>query len=84
MSYSQLKQDIWVLNKLNHKKNGFFVEAGACDGLYLSNTLLLEKEYDWSGICCEPNKQYYEKLLLNRKSYKDNFELNEWDCYFYK
>ena len=39
-SYSQLGQDIFVLNELREKKEGFFIEIGAGDGLYLSNTYL--------------------------------------------
>ena len=80
-SYSQLGQDLWVLEKLKYKKNGFFVEAGACDGLYLSNSLLLEKEYNWKGICCEPNKQYYEILKSNRNCILDDRVLYDTDNY---
>ena len=31
-----------ILEILNQKKGGFFIEAGAHDGEYLSNTLYLE------------------------------------------
>lgn len=54
-SYSQLKQDIFVLNILNKKRNGYFVDIGAGNGKFISNTYLLEKEYDWNGVLCEPN-----------------------------
>lgn len=65
-SKSQLDQDLWVLEKTNNKRNGFFIEAGACDGIFLSNTYLLEKEYNWNGICCEPSKNYHKDLRKNR------------------
>jgi len=71
-SYSQLSQDLGVLQILGNKRNGFFVEAGAMDGLHLSNTLLLEREYGWTGICCEPNKNLYEKLQNNRNCLYDD------------
>ncbi len=48
-SNAQLMQDLWVLYELQEKRNGYFVEFGACDGVSLSNTLLLEKTYAWQG-----------------------------------
>ena len=41
--FSQIGQDEWVNSILKNKKNGYFIELGACDGLYLSNTLYFEK-----------------------------------------
>jgi len=66
MSYSQLGQDLNVLKIYNNKKSGFFLEIGANDGIFFSNTYLLEKEYDWSGICVEPIPTVFEKLVMNR------------------
>jgi FkbM family methyltransferase len=65
-SYSQLGQDIEVLKFYNNKKNGFFIEIGASDGIELSNTYLLEKKYDWKGICVEPIPNKFELLCKNR------------------
>lgn len=65
-STSQLGQDIWVLEKTNYKRGGFFVEFGATDGVLLSNTWLLEKKFGWTGICIEPNPKFYEQLKINR------------------
>jgi hypothetical protein len=33
----------------NTKKGGFFVEAGAYDGVVVSNTLLMEHKFGWTG-----------------------------------
>lgn len=66
---SQIGQDLWVLKNTNNKTGGFFVEAGACDGVFLSNTLLLERNYGWTGICAEPNPHYYNNLCKNRKCF---------------
>ena len=50
LSKSQLKQDIFVLLETGFKRNGFFVEFGATNGIDLSNTYLLEKRFGWNGI----------------------------------
>lgn len=68
MSYSQLGQDLSVLKFYNNKVNGFFIEVGANDGINLSNTYLLEQQYNWKGICCEPIPEKYEQLLKNRQN----------------
>ena len=36
-------QDKFVVNMLNGKKNGFFVEIGSYDPIYANNTYILEK-----------------------------------------
>lgn len=66
LSPAQLKQDLFVLMELDFKRNGFFVEFGATDGISLSNTYLLEKEFGWQGILAEPGKVWHEKLFKNR------------------
>ena len=65
-SHSQIRQDLFVLSVLNFKENGFFVEFGAADGLHLSNTYLLEKEFGWTGILAEPAKIWHSKISKNR------------------
>jgi FkbM family methyltransferase len=66
-SPSQLRQDIFVLSELNFKREGFFVEFGAADGLYLSNTYLLEHEFGWHGIVAEPARSWHPALCKNRQ-----------------
>ncbi|WP_233702654.1 FkbM family methyltransferase [Hyunsoonleella flava] len=65
-SKSQIKQDLFVLSELNFKTNGFFIEFGATDGISMSNTFLLEKEFSWKGILAEPAKCWHEALEKNR------------------
>lgn len=68
MSYSsQIGQDKWVHSIIGDKKDGYFIELGACDGLYLSNTLFFERNLNWKGICIEPNDNYIKELYANRK-----------------
>jgi len=71
-SKSQLFQDLLVIYLLKEKRNGFFVEFGAADGVFLSNSFLLEDKYDWEGILCEPAKSWKEALSKNRSCIIDN------------
>ena len=65
-SKSQIHQDLFVLTQLNFKKNGYFIEFGATNGFDLSNTHLLEKEFEWNGILAEPAKCWHSDLKNNR------------------
>lgn len=65
-SYNQAGQEEWVRKYLNDKKNGFFLDIGAYDGIESSNTYFLEKELGWSGICIESNPHYFNSLKNNR------------------
>jgi FkbM family methyltransferase len=65
-TYSQDAQDLKVLLHYKLKKDGYFLEIGASDGIKFSNTYLLEQNYNWNGICVEPIKDDYNKLINNR------------------
>ena len=68
-SLSQAAQDYWVINEaFDHKEKGYFVEIGSADGIRINNTYLLEKCYQWSGICIEANPIYFEQLKRNRSA----------------
>ena len=69
MSRSQISQDLWVLYETNFKRQGYFVEFGAADGLKWSNTYILEKSFGWSGIVAEPNPVFHEALRRHRQCY---------------
>lgn len=71
-SYSQLNQDLNVISFFCNKKNMYFLDIGANDGIRLSNTYLLEKEYNWKGICSEPLPSAFEKLIKCRSVVCDN------------
>ena len=68
-SNSQLRQDLFVLSALEFKTNGYFVEFGATNGISLSNTFLLEKEFGSTGILAEPAKCWHNDLQKNRKAH---------------
>lgn len=41
---------------------GFFLEAGALDGEFISNTLYLERELGWTGLLVEADNTLYSAL----------------------
>lgn len=47
-------------------KKGFFIEAGANDGVTQSNTLYFERYLGWRGLLIEPVPELWEKCLHNR------------------
>jgi FkbM family methyltransferase len=65
---SQCGQDEFLIEEItNYQKNGYFVEIGAFEGTYLSNTVVLERELDWQGICVEANPEFF-KLMKERRN----------------
>ena len=50
------------------RRDGFFVEAGANDGLFQSNTALLERSFGWRGVLVEPSARACEQARANRSS----------------
>lgn len=70
-SSSQWLQDLFVRFILEDKREGFFVEFGATDGVTLSNTLSLERQLGWRGILAEPGRCWREVLRRNRRAILD-------------
>jgi FkbM family methyltransferase len=66
--FSQLGQDLYVLEYFNGRTNGTFVEVGACHPYYLSNTYYLENSMSWNGLLIEPNPQLAKELRAKRKA----------------
>lgn len=63
---SQSDQDVIALAYFNNKKDGFFIDIGAFDGVSISNTYALE-QLGWSGACIEPLPDQFNNLQKNRK-----------------
>ena len=75
MVYSLNQLDEKLLKYLNFE-NGFFIEAGANDGISQSNTALYEFEYGWKGLLVEPNpKKYFECKERRINSIVENYAL---------
>jgi hypothetical protein len=50
----QFGQAAYVMKLYNFTKTeGFFFEAGAYDGVVVSNTLLMETMFNWTGETCQ-------------------------------
>ncbi len=66
--YSQVGQDKYVYETFfKNKKNGFFLDIGAHDGIEKSNSYFFEKILNWNGICVEPIPEIFQKLKINRE-----------------
>jgi hypothetical protein len=66
VSYSQVGQDDFVIQTLNRKYGGVYVEIGAYHSKDISNTYKLEKEYAWTGISFELEPDRVEEFNANR------------------
>jgi len=59
-------QDMYAYLYFKGKRDGYFIDIGAYDGIAISNSYALEK-IGWNGICVEPVPEIYDKLVKNRK-----------------
>ena len=68
-NYSQSFQDMFVLTMLDGKKKGVYLEIGADQPKVISNTYLLEKEFDWMGVSFELDGDkvtYFNSIRRNK------------------
>lgn len=61
-----------MISELDFKRSGYFVEFGATNGVDLSNTWMLEREFGWTGILAEPARVWREALAKNRSCIIDH------------
>jgi hypothetical protein len=72
--YSQARQDELVVALLRQQptqqggaaRGYFFIDLAANDATLLSNTVALERSYNWTGLCIEPNPLYWYNLTMQR------------------
>lgn len=64
--YSQAGQDLFVLSMLNGLEAGTYVEIGSRLPEYMSNTVLLEKNYGWRGVGVEILPEFVEQYNAQR------------------
>lgn len=87
-SYSQSGEDILLATLFNNVKSGFYIDVGACDPYFQSNTQYLY-EKGWCGINIDANESSINKL--NKKRTRDinicaliNDEDKIFDYYLFK
>ena len=70
IDFSQVCQSRFVDKLLSGRRNGFFIECGAVNGEYFSNSLFFELTRNWTGLLIEANPDYHRDLLdRNRRAY---------------
>lgn len=62
---SQDGEDVLLGELFGHKREGYFIEIGAFDGVWLSNTYFFE-QLGWTGVLVEPLPDQYEACRVNR------------------
>ena len=83
--YAADKQDIYLRDHLfEGKKDGFYVDIGSADGLYKSNTFLLERDLGWDGVCIEARTDAFQKCSLRRKAKCFNFVMGNGEMVEFK
>lgn len=65
-SKSENGQDLFALFSNKYKRGGTFLEFGAFDGVTFSNTFLLERLFNWSGLLLDPIPRHFKEMKLNR------------------
>lgn len=58
----------FIESLLENKKNGFYVELGSGHPIKGSNTLVLERKFEWSGLSIDSNQTLCENFNLIRKN----------------
>ncbi|KAL7530793.1 hypothetical protein ACHAWF_003512 [Thalassiosira exigua] len=65
--YGQFKQDVVVSSLLNNKRDGYFIDLASNHPTFLSSTYALERKFNWTGLCIEPNTDHWWGLSQKRK-----------------
>jgi FkbM family methyltransferase len=63
--HGQADQDVLAYLYFKGKREGFFLDMGAYDGITYSNTYVLE-QLGWKGVCVEPLPDMFAQLRRNR------------------
>lgn len=77
-TYSQCKQDLFVVEKTNSLKSGIFVDIAAGHPVTINNTYLLESDYNWDGISIELDSRFNDEWKIRKTKYinKNAFDID--------
>jgi len=67
-NYSQAFQDMFALSILNGKCNGIYVEIGGDHPVIISNSYLLETQFEWTGVSFEIDQRKVDYFNPFRKN----------------
>jgi hypothetical protein len=65
---SRSAQEEFVLDLLENKKGGYYVELGAFHSKNGSNTNRLENEFGWKGVSFEIKEEFRKEFIENRSN----------------
>jgi len=64
---SQEGQDSCLVeNVFKWRTHGYYIDLAANSAKFLSNTYALDRLYNWSGLCIEPQTRYVEEYVRSR------------------
>lgn len=66
MFNGQFGEDEWIVQNIALPKNGIFVDVGADQSIYGSNTYYFEKYLGWDGICIDADERTIVELQKKR------------------
>jgi len=69
----QVGQALIVDEMLGEMERGFYIECGAHDGEFISNSLFFEVRRNWTGLLIEPDIETFPKLI---KKNRNAFHIN--------
>lgn len=68
MTHNITNQEQFIIEILNRKKGGYYVELGAFHSSDGSNTYALENDFDWKGVSFEIDQARKKEFNDNRKN----------------
>jgi hypothetical protein len=71
-SFSLVKQDVFVAKIIG--SNGYYLDIGCGDGIGQSNSLLLERDYNWSGLLIDNDDNALNQCRHHRPNNKNIFK----------